>query len=387
MERCGGSDEIPTRDRRLKQLGFMIEDGWEKEESLEVPKMVLQILRRVHLAELATKYMEEVEAEADQAAPKDGRQPTVKERYVNLLFPHTVKHTSKNTGKGKKSGKGKRREKGKKRRNGVVRQVSSRAQKSLHALRKGHDQAVVDYVDFCYPGLKEQISNLPWVLRGIVAGDIPTKRLVIETIPSHDLSNRPFEELFEFSSDRNSSALGEPSSEEPSQMSKQAVNTPQTGAAVGPSEQKQANEHVQGTIESVQDTQPDSTFESLQSFSPRTEIQNGSLSSPIIGYSECVHSSAYNEQSDHHEEPHRHIIHRSPFQDVDGSAQAQQSIKWGELDPQDYFIQDDDWRAQPPSCEGESPNLREGDFHRSGSSEAASYDFDSLIDYSPQTTP
>lgn len=41
MERCGGSDEILTRDRRLKQLGFMIEDGWEKEESLEVPKMVL----------------------------------------------------------------------------------------------------------------------------------------------------------------------------------------------------------------------------------------------------------------------------------------------------------------------------------------------------------
>ncbi|KAH9204065.1 hypothetical protein DL95DRAFT_529407 [Leptodontidium sp. 2 PMI_412] len=121
MERCGGPDEIPTRDRRLKQLGFMIEDGWEKEESLEVPKMVLQILRRVHLAELAAKYMEEVEAEADKAeaeadkaAPKEGRQPTVKERFVNLLFPHTVKYTSKNTEKGKKSGKGKKGEKVKK---------------------------------------------------------------------------------------------------------------------------------------------------------------------------------------------------------------------------------------------------------------------------------
>tara|TARA_R110002060_G_scaffold50670_1_gene61570 strand:- start:2124 stop:2504 length:381 start_codon:yes stop_codon:yes gene_type:complete len=62
--------------------------------------------------------MEEVEADADKAAPKDGRQPTVKERYVDLLFPQTVKHTSKNTGKGKKSGKGKKREKGKKRRKG-----------------------------------------------------------------------------------------------------------------------------------------------------------------------------------------------------------------------------------------------------------------------------
>lgn len=177
---------------------------------------------------------------------------------------------------------------------------------SLHALQKGHDQAVVDYVDFCYPGLKEQISNLSWVLRGIVAGDIPSKRLVIETVPSHDLSDHPFEELFQFSSDRNSSELGEPSSEEASQMSKEAVNTPQNDAAVGPSDQELSNEHVQGTIESVQDTQPDSTFESLQSFSPSTEIQRGSLSSPIISYSESVQSSAYNEQSDYDEEPHTH---------------------------------------------------------------------------------
>lgn len=111
MERYGGPDEILTRDRLLKQLGFMIEDGWEKEESLEAPKMVFQILRRVHLAELTAKYMEDVdaekaEAEAGKAAPKRGRQLTVKERFVNLLFPHTTKHTNKNTGKEKKSRKG-----------------------------------------------------------------------------------------------------------------------------------------------------------------------------------------------------------------------------------------------------------------------------------------
>ncbi|PVH67443.1 hypothetical protein DL98DRAFT_600487 [Cadophora sp. DSE1049] len=169
----------------------------------------------------------------------------------------------------------------------------------------------------CYPGLKEQISNLSCVLPGIVASDIPTKQLVIETIPSHDLSDHPFEELFQFSSDRNSSELGEPSSEEPSQMSKEAVNTPQTDTAVGPSDQRQANERVQGTIESVQDTQPDSTSKSLQSFSPSTEIKNGSLSNPIIDYSESAHPSAYHEQSDHHEElsqqSHRHINNRSPL--------------------------------------------------------------------------
>ncbi|PVH67755.1 hypothetical protein DL98DRAFT_542915 [Cadophora sp. DSE1049] len=171
------------------------------------------------------------EVEADKATPKGGRQPTVKERFVNLLFPHTVKHTRKNTAKGKKSGKGK---KGRKGRNQTGEQLSPeevRAQaedkfeywirlgkplrklsqqyglpflvvlpkelteSSLYALRNGHDQAVVDYVDFCYPGLKEQISNLLCVLRGILA-------------------NHPFEELFQFSSDRNSSELGEPSDAE-----------------------------------------------------------------------------------------------------------------------------------------------------------------------------
>ncbi|KAH6714609.1 hypothetical protein BKA61DRAFT_575339 [Leptodontidium sp. MPI-SDFR-AT-0119] len=171
---------------------------------------------------------------------------------------------------------------------------------SLYALRKGHDQAVVDYVDFCYPGLKEQISNLSCVLGGILASE-ETKRLVIETIPYHHLSDHPFEELFQFSSDRNSSKLGEPSSEELSPMSKGAVNTSQTDTAVGPSDQRQANERVQGTIESVKVTQPDSTSESLQSLSPSTEIKNGSLSNSIIDYSESAHPSASHEQSDRHE--------------------------------------------------------------------------------------
>lgn len=264
---------------------------------------------------------------------------------------------------------------------------------SLHALRKGHDQAIVDYVDFCYPGLEEQISNLSGFLRGIVASDIPTKRLVIETIPSHDLSDHPFEELFQFSGDLNSSELGEPSSEERSQMSTETVNTAQTNTAVGPLDQRQAHERLQGTIESVQVTQRDSISESLQSLSPSTEIKSGSLSNSIIDCSESAHPLAYHEQSNHHEElgqqSHRHMNNTSPVQDVDGLAQPQPTLDLGELDPQDYYIQDDDWRAQPPprGCEGESPNLREGDFHRSGSSEAASYDFDSLIDYSPQTTP
>ncbi|KAH9209197.1 hypothetical protein DL95DRAFT_414071 [Leptodontidium sp. 2 PMI_412] len=77
-------------------------------EKLEAKKSAAKIGQRPQ----KTRFMEEVEA--DKAAPKGGRQPTVKERFVNLLFPHTVKHTSKNTGKGKESGKGKKGENGKK---------------------------------------------------------------------------------------------------------------------------------------------------------------------------------------------------------------------------------------------------------------------------------
>ena len=68
LERSGGPDKIPTRDRRLKQLKFLIEDGLEKEKSLETPRIVLPVSRRVYLVELTAKYMEEIEAE--KAAPK-----------------------------------------------------------------------------------------------------------------------------------------------------------------------------------------------------------------------------------------------------------------------------------------------------------------------------
>ena len=83
------------------------------------------------------------------------------------------------------------------------------------------------------------------------------------------------EELFQCSSDRNSSKVGEPSSKEPFQMSKETINTPQTDTAVGTTDQRQSNDHVQGTPELVRDTQPDSTLESLQSFSPSTKIKDG----------------------------------------------------------------------------------------------------------------
>jgi hypothetical protein len=41
LEQGGGPDKIPTRDRRLKQVKFKLEDGWEKEKYLDIPKIVL----------------------------------------------------------------------------------------------------------------------------------------------------------------------------------------------------------------------------------------------------------------------------------------------------------------------------------------------------------
>lgn len=103
LERSGGPDKIPTRDRLVKQARFKLEDGWAKEKSLDIPKTVFQVLRRIALVELTAKYEEDIEAE--KAMPKKRGRPSVTERYVDLLFPHAIKYKSKNAGKGKKGGK------------------------------------------------------------------------------------------------------------------------------------------------------------------------------------------------------------------------------------------------------------------------------------------
>jgi hypothetical protein len=38
LERSGRPDKVPTKHRRRKQLKFLLEDGWEKEKSLNAPK-------------------------------------------------------------------------------------------------------------------------------------------------------------------------------------------------------------------------------------------------------------------------------------------------------------------------------------------------------------
>ncbi|PMD51345.1 uncharacterized protein K444DRAFT_636657 [Hyaloscypha bicolor E] len=86
LERSGGTDKVPTLDRRLKQLKFLIEDG--------------------------AKYKEEIEAE--KAIPKKRGTLSIKQRFTNLLFPYTIKYKRKKAGKGKKGKKGKKAKNGKK---------------------------------------------------------------------------------------------------------------------------------------------------------------------------------------------------------------------------------------------------------------------------------
>ena len=106
LKQSGGPDQIPTTDRRLKQLKFILEDGWEKEKSFETPKIVLQVSRRLHLAELVSMY------EAEKAMPQKRGQPSAREKFVNIFFPHTIKDKSKKANKKKKGEKG--NQKGKK---------------------------------------------------------------------------------------------------------------------------------------------------------------------------------------------------------------------------------------------------------------------------------
>jgi hypothetical protein len=73
--------------------------------------------------------------------------------------------------------------------------------------------------------LKEQIGNLSPLLPGIIASGLLSKLLVIETIPAHELSDHPLEELFQFSNDRESSKLGDLPLEEPSQPSQMPMET------------------------------------------------------------------------------------------------------------------------------------------------------------------
>ena len=97
LERNGSPQTASDPDRRLAQLGVLITSVDEKEKSVEKSAKnlgwVLRVWKRMHVVELAERYMEEVEAE--DAMPKQGGRPSVMDRFTDVMFPDT-----RGTGKG-----------------------------------------------------------------------------------------------------------------------------------------------------------------------------------------------------------------------------------------------------------------------------------------------
>jgi hypothetical protein len=270
---------------------------------------------------------------------------------------------------------------------------------SLHALRKGQDQDVVDYINLWHPKLKGQISNLSSLLPGIIASGPPSNWLVIETIPHNELDCYSLEALFRFSNYRESPELGDLPSEEPSQPSQmpmKTVNARQVGAAVRPSDRGHANDqpsYAQGIIESVQSMRPDRASVSLQSRSPSAEVEDRNLSNSTTDYSEYTRPiSAFHEKFDYYKELDqefsRYMEDPSFSQDDDQYAQPQSGYSRGFPNPEDYYFQGVDWRAQQPSadCTGEFPDSKDGHLQGLNPSATEDSDLNLLINYSPRST-
>ena len=150
---------------------------------------------------------------------------------------------------------------------------------SLHQLRRDQIQAFLDYIAFARPGLKEQISNLSALLPGIADCSLPSQRLVLETFPCNhlpELSDRPLEELFQFSID--------------------TVDTHRADAVIGPSfDQMLPDEpsfYGPDTIVPVQSTSRDCAFENLWRPSPTGGNDAGSPSNFTLGFDENTCSSS-----------------------------------------------------------------------------------------------
>ncbi|KAG0644963.1 Type V myosin heavy chain MYO2 [Hyphodiscus hymeniophilus] len=377
LKQSGGPDKISAMDRRLKQLKFILEDGWEKEKAFEAPKIVLQFSKRVHLAELVSMY------EAEKAVPQKRGQPSAREKFVNIFFPHTIKDKSKKASRRKKGEKGNAKSKKVSKTKGEqlseqeMRQQAEGAfdywirlgkplwimsqrygapilavlpkevtETSLCALlpKKGHYQDVVDCIELHHPGIKEQISNLSFLLRGMDESKLPPKRLVIETLPYHELADHPFEELFQFSNISTSPKQSDLSEEQsrPSQIPIDTVDNRQADAAVGPSsDQGQANEqisHTQGTSDAVKNVRPGYISESLRSRSLSADIEDGKPSNSITDYGEFAHLFEKPDSEEFNQQSTTDMEDPSSFQDVDPFVQPQPSHNWGDLNPKTIMI-------------------------------------------------
>jgi hypothetical protein len=174
------------------------------------------------------------------------------------------------------------------------------------------------------------------------------------------------------------------------------VNARQVGAAVKPSDRGHANDqpsYAQGIIESVQSMRPDRASVSLQSRSPSAEVEDRNLSNSTTDYSEYTRPiSAFHEKFDYYKELDqefsRYMEDPSFSQDDDQYAQPQSGYSRGFPNPEDYYFQGVDWRAQQPSadCTGEFPDSKDGHLQGLNPSATEDSDLNLLINYSPRST-
>ena len=101
----GSLNTVTTSDQRLRELRDHIERDEESEKSVKVSKRMVGVSKRLHLAELIARFIEE--RDAWKTAPKKRRKPnetrlSPRDRFVNILFPETIKYKGKNISQEKK---------------------------------------------------------------------------------------------------------------------------------------------------------------------------------------------------------------------------------------------------------------------------------------------
>ncbi|KFZ18895.1 hypothetical protein V501_00950 [Pseudogymnoascus sp. VKM F-4519 (FW-2642)] len=229
-------DDVPSTsssDQRLRNLKDGIITLENASKSIKSMEIVSRVKKRVYLAQVAGKYMEETAAR--KAEPKKRREKTlhrlsVKDRYADLLFAETIanngKQLSKEEGNQLLKGESGSREKAKEKLEywmslgeplammaqrygiGIILLLPKKlTDKDLHLLPRHRIKTFLGYIDYLHPRLREDISELSSLLPDIVKNGLPLKRIVLETYPSDQLSelyNRPLKELFQFCTGKDS---------------------------------------------------------------------------------------------------------------------------------------------------------------------------------------
>jgi hypothetical protein len=95
LEQDAGSNIISTSDRRLRELKNRIMRDEKDEKTFKHKQIAARISKRIALAELVGRYIDE--RDARRALPKKRRkkqlpQSSPKDRFTDLLFPQTLNY-------------------------------------------------------------------------------------------------------------------------------------------------------------------------------------------------------------------------------------------------------------------------------------------------------